>query len=210
MRCRSLPCFFCSSLIFGCISCIAFEERSAFTVRGNISVLTMMVKAMMPIPALENRVARLFKRFTRKSTYWFQIGMLTPGIVGFVSPPASSGVVTCTCACTGRCVDASCHGPARRYPGVYLPRDSRLRNRIVSATAKWIAAQDTPDGHSATGKDTVPRHGLVAILRATRDVAAGGREQWRDRLPVECDDQESQPRRWARRISWQERRGAIV
>ena len=61
MRWRSLPCFFCSSLIFGCSSCIAFEERRAFTVRGNISVLTMMVKAMMPIPALENRVARLFK-----------------------------------------------------------------------------------------------------------------------------------------------------
>ena len=30
------------------------EERIDFTVNGSISVLTMMVKAMMPSPALEN------------------------------------------------------------------------------------------------------------------------------------------------------------
>src|SRR5215213_854944 len=97
-------------------------------------------------------------------------------------------------------MDASYRGPTERYPGAYLPRGSRLRNRIVSATAEWIAAQDTPDGHSATGKDTVPCHGLVSIFRATRNEAAGGRKHWRNRLPVERDNQKGQPRRRTRRI----------
>jgi hypothetical protein len=70
-------------------------------VRGSISVLTMMVKAMMPSPALENRPVRLFNTATRKSTYWFQIGMFKP-IVRFVSPPAPSGVATWTGSSCGR------------------------------------------------------------------------------------------------------------
>jgi hypothetical protein len=94
--------------------------------------------------------------------------------------------------------------------GTRLSRGSRLRNRIVSATAEWIAAQNTPDGHSATRKDTVPRYGLVAIFRATRDEAAGGWQQWREHLPVERDTQERQPRHRARRALWQQRRRAIV
>src|SRR5215213_1880881 len=91
-----------------------------------------------------------------------------------------------------------------------LTRGSRLRNRIVSATAEWIAAQDTPDSQTAAGKDTVPCHGLIAILRATRNEAAGGRQQRRDRLPVERDDQQRKPRRGAPCIVRQQRRRAIV
>src|SRR5919112_4238990 len=98
-------------------------------------------------------------------------------------------------------------------PGVVrtlLTRGSRSRDRIVSATAEWIAAQDTPDSQTAAGKDTVPRHGLITILRATRNEAAGRRQQRRDRLSIECDDQQRKPRRRAPRIVWQQRRGAIV
>src|SRR5215210_9601368 len=78
-------------------------------------------------------------------------------------------------------------------PGIARARGSRSRDWIVSATAEWIAAQDTPDSQTAAGKDTVPCHGLIAILRATRNEAAGGRQQRRDRLPVERDDQQRQP-----------------
>src|SRR5215213_10021334 len=137
MRWRSLPCFFCSSLILGCSSCIAFEDRRAFTVRGSISVLTMMVKAMMPSPALENRPVRLFNTLTRKSTYWFQIGMLTP-IVRFVSPPAPSGVATWTCSYEV----AGYLGPSWRRPDApdarfEVTEPDRIRYRRMDCSARY-------------------------------------------------------------------------
>ena len=68
-----------------------------------------------------------------------------------------------------------------------------LWNRVISASAPRIAAQDSPDGEVESFDGSVLDEGLPRILRTSRGEAARGRRVGRNRSLVEANRQDEQP-----------------
>jgi len=68
-------------------------------------------------------------------------------------------------------------------------------DRVVSAFRKWMAAEQSPGGQECTANRAIALDGLHRVFRACRNVAACGREQWRNR-PLVASQQEQHGAFW--------------
>ena len=55
---------------------------------------------------------------------------------------------------------------------------------IIASTRKRIAAQEPPQAQRCSAEQAVAGHGFCRVFRARRNVAAGGRQPWRDHALV--------------------------